>query len=490
MSREMLLLVDALAREKNVAKEIVFGALELALASATKKRIHDEAEVRVSIDRNTGNYDSFRRWQVVADNEYVNEYLQVPLSEAQKDDPEIEAGDYLEEPLEPIDFGRIGAQAAKQVILQKIRDAEREQILSDFLSRGEHIVSGTIKRMERGNAIIEAGKIEALLPRDQMIPKENLRIGDRIKAYMLRIDRNARGPQIILSRTAPEFVIKLFELEVPEISDGLMELKACARDPGMRAKIAVKSNDPRVDPIGTCVGLRGSRVTAVRNEIGGENIDIVLWSADPAQFVIGALSPAEVSSIVVDEEKHAMDVVVDEDNLAIAIGRSGQNVRLASELTQWTINLMTQDESAKRSEAEHAVTRITFMEKLDIDEELADLLIDEGFSSLEEVAYVPLAEMLEIDGLDEEIVNELRNRARNVLLTEAIATEEKLENVSEDLIGLEGMSKELAAKLAEHDVKTRDDLAELAVDELTEMTGIDDERAKELILKARAHWFE
>ncbi len=490
MSREMLLLVDALAREKNVAKEIVFGALELALASATKKRIHDEAEVRVSIDRNTGNYDSFRRWQVVADNEYVNEYLQVPLSDAQKDDPEVEAGDYLEEPLEPIDFGRIGAQAAKQVILQKIRDAEREQILSDFLSRGEHIVSGTIKRMERGNAIIEAGKIEALLPRDQMIPKENLRVGDRIKAYMLRIDRNARGPQIILSRTAPEFVIKLFELEVPEISDGLMELKACARDPGMRAKIAVKSNDPRVDPIGTCVGLRGSRVTAVRNEIGGENIDIVLWSADPAQFVIGALSPAEVSSIVVDEEKHAMDVVVDEDNLAIAIGRSGQNVRLASELTQWTINLMTQDESAKRSEAEHAVTRITFMEKLDIDEELADLLIDEGFSSLEEVAYVPLAEMLEIDGLDEEIVNELRNRARNVLLTEAIATEEKLENVSEDLIGLEGMSKELAAKLAEHDVKTRDDLAELAVDELTEMTGIDDERAKELILKARAHWFE
>ena len=490
MSREMLLLVDALAREKNVAKEIVFGALELALASATKKRIHDEAEVRVSIDRNTGNYDSFRRWQVVADSEYVNEYLQVPLSEAQKGDPDVEAGDFLEEPLEPIDFGRIGAQAAKQVILQKIRDAEREQILSDFLSRGEHIVSGTIKRMERGNAIIEAGKIEALLPRDQMIPKENLRIGDRVKAYLLRIDRNARGPQIILSRTAPEFVIKLFDLEVPEISDGLMELKACARDPGLRAKIAVKSNDPRVDPIGTCVGLRGSRVTAVRNEIGGENIDIVLWSADPAQFVIGALSPAEVSSIVVDEEKHAMDVVVDEDNLAIAIGRSGQNVRLASELTGWTINLMTQDESAKKSEAEHAVTRVTFMEKLDIDEELADLLIDEGFSTLEEVAYVPLAEMLEIDGLDEEIVNELRNRARNVLLTEAIATEEKLENVSEDLIGLEGMTKELAAKLAEHDVKTRDDLAELAVDELTEMTGIDDERAKELILKARAHWFE
>lgn len=490
MSREMLLLVDALAREKNVNKEIVFGALELALASATKKRIHDEAEVRVSIDRATGNYDSFRRWHVVADEAYVNEYLELPLSEAQKDDPEIEVGDTLEEPLEPIDFGRIGAQAAKQVILQKIRDAEREQILQDFLDRKEHVVSGTIKRMERGNAIVEAGKVEALLPRDQMIPKENLRVGDRVKAFLLRIDRNARGPQIILSRTAPEFVIKLFDMEVPEIADGLMELKACARDPGMRAKIAVKSNDPRVDPIGTCVGLRGSRVTAVRNEIGGENIDIVLWSADPAQFVIGALSPAEVSSIVVDEEKHVMDVVVDEDNLAIAIGRSGQNVRLASELTGWTINLMTQDESAKKSEAEHAVTRVTFMEKLDIDEELADLLIEEGFSTLEEVAYVPLAEMLEIEGLDEDIVNELRNRARNVLLTEAIATEEKLESVSEDLIGLEGMTKEIAAQLAGHEVKTRDDLAELAVDELVEMTGIDEERAKELILKARAHWFE
>lgn len=490
MSREMLLLVDALAREKNVNKEIVFGALEMALASATKKRIHDEADVRVSIDRSTGNYDSFRRWQVVADHEYVNEYLQIPLSDAQKDDAEIEVGDFLEEPLEPIDFGRIGAQAAKQVILQRIRDAEREQILQDFLDRKEHVVSGTIKRMERGNAIVEAGKIEALLPRDQMIPKENLRVGDRVKAYLLRVDRGARGPQIILSRTAPEFVIQLFALEVPEIADGLMELKACARDPGLRAKIAVKSNDPRIDPIGTCVGLRGSRVTAVRNEVGGENVDIVLWSADPAQFVIGALSPAEVSSIVVDEEKHAMDVVVDEDNLAIAIGRSGQNVRLASELTGWTINLMTQDESEKRAEAEHAVTRVTFMEKLDIDEELADLLIEEGFSTLEEVAYVPLAEMLEIDGLDEELVNELRNRARNVLLTEAIATEEQLENVSEDLIGLEGMCKEIAAKLAGHDVKTRDDLAELAVDELMEITGIDETRAKELILKARAHWFE
>lgn len=490
MSREMLLLVDALAREKNVAKEIVFGALEMALASATKKQIHDEADVRVTIDRNTGSYESFRRWHVVPDEAYVNEFMEVPLSDAQKDDADVVSGDYLEEPLEPIDFGRIGAQAAKQVILQKIRDAEREQILNDFLQRQEHIVSGTIKRMERGNAIVESGKIEALLPRDQMIPKENLRVGDRVKAFLLRIDRNARGPQLILSRSAPEFIMRLFELEVPEIEDGLMEIKAAARDPGLRAKIAVKSNDQRVDPIGTCVGLRGSRVTAVRNEIGGENIDIVLWSADPAQFVIGALAPAEVSSIMVDEEKHSMDVVVDDDNLAIAIGRNGQNVRLASELTGWTINLMSQEESQKKTEAEHAATRVLFMEKLDIDEELADLLIEEGFSTLEEVAYVPLAEMLEIDGLDEETVNELRNRARNVLLTEAIATEEKLEDVSEDLMDMEGMDKDLASKLARNGVLTLDDLADLAVDELAEMTGIDEDRAKQLIVTARAHWFE
>ncbi|GBG01543.1 transcription termination/antitermination protein NusA [Azospira sp. I13] len=490
MSREILLLVDALAREKNVAKDVVFGALESALASATKKRINDEAEVRVVIDRNTGEYESFRRWNVVADEAYVNEFLELPLSEAAKQDDSVEVGDIIEESLEPIDFGRIGAQAAKQVILQRIRDAEREQILSDFLERKEHIVSGTIKRMERGNAIIEAGKIEALLPRDQMIPKENLRVGDRAKAYLLRIDRNARGPQIILSRTAPEFIIKLFDLEVPEIEDGLMEIKAAARDPGMRAKIAVKSNDPRVDPIGTCVGMRGTRVTAVTNELAGERVDIVLWSQDPAQFVIGALAPAEVSSIVVDEEKHSMDVVVDEANLAIAIGRGGQNVRLASELTGWNINLMTQEESEKKVEAETAATRVLFMEKLDVDEEVANILIDEGFSTLEEVAYVPLAEMLEIEAFDEDTVNELRNRARNVLLTEAIVTEEQLEGVEESLLGLDGMDKSLAAKLASGGVKTLDDLADLAVDELTEMTGIDADRAKQLITNARSHWFE
>jgi N utilization substance protein A len=490
MSREILLLVDALAREKNVTKDIVFGALELALASATKKRVDDEADVRVVVDRETGDFESFRRWEVTAEDTYVNESQQIPLSEAQKQDAEVEIGDYLEETLEPIDFGRIGAQAAKQVILQKIRDAEREQILNDFLDRKEHLVTGTIKRMERGNAIIEAGKIEALLPRDQMIPRENLRVGDRVKAFLLRIDRAARGPQLILSRTAPEFIIKLFELEVPEVDDGLLEIKAAARDAGIRAKIAVKSNDQRIDPIGTCVGMRGTRVTAVTNELAGERVDIVLWSADPAQFVVGALAPAEVSSIVVDEEKHSMDVVVDEDNLAIAIGRGGQNVRLASEMTGWTINLMTEEESQTRVEAETAAIRVLFMEMLDVDEEVANILIEEGFSTLEEVAYVPLHEMLEIESFVEATVQELRDRARNVLLTEAIATEEKLEDVAEDMLALEGMDKPLAAKLAGNGIKTRDDLADLAIDELTEMTGIDAERAKQLITTARAHWFE
>ena len=489
MSREILLLVDALAREKNVTKDIVFGALELALASATKKRVDDEADVRVVVDRETGDFESFRRWEVVAEEAFVNEAQQVPLSEAQKQDAEVEIGDFLEEALEPIDFGRIGAQAAKQVILQKIRDAEREQILNDFLERKEHLVTGTIKRMERGNAIVEAGKIEALLPRDQMIPRENLRVGDRVKAYLLRIDRAARGPQLILSRTAPEFIIKLFELEVPEVDDGLLEIKAAARDAGMRAKIAVKSNDQRIDPIGTCVGMRGTRVTAVTNELAGERVDIVLWSADPAQFVVGALAPAEVTSIVVDEEKHSMDVVVDEDNLAIAIGRGGQNVRLASEMTGWTINLMTEEESQTKTEAETAATRVLFMEKLDVDEEVANILIEEGFSTLEEVAYVPLHEMLEIESFDEATVQELRDRARNVLLTEAIATEEQLEDVADDMLGLEGMDKSLAGKLAGSGIKTRDDLADLAVDELIEMTGIDEDRAKQLITTARAHWF-
>ena len=490
MSREILLLVDALAREKNVNRDVVFAALEMALASATKKRFSEDVDVRVAIDRNTGNYESFRRWQVVPDDAVELPAAQIPLSEAQTRKADIQLEDYIEEPLEPIEFGRIGAQTAKQVILQRIRDAEREQILNDFLSRGDELVTGTVKRMERGSAIVESGRLEALLPRDQMIPKENLRIGDRVRAWVMKIDRGARGPQLILSRTAPQFIMKLFELEVPEIEEGLLEIKSAARDPGIRAKIGVHSNDKRIDPIGTCVGMRGSRVQAVTQELAGERVDIVLWSPDPAQFVIGALAPAEVTSIVVDEEKHAMDVVVDEENLAIAIGRSGQNVRLASELTGWQINLMTEEESANKQAEESGRTRSLFIERLDVDEEVADILIQEGFSTLEEIAYVPINELLEIDAFDEDTVNELRNRARNALLVAAIANEEKVEGVAADLLQLEGMDTQLAAKLAEGGVKTRDDLADLAVDELAELSGIDEERAKTLIMAARAHWFE
>jgi N utilization substance protein A len=489
MSREILLLVDALAREKNVNRDVVFAALELALASATKKRFAEDVDVRVAIDRNTGGYESFRRWKVVPDDLVELPAAQIALSEAQARKADVQLEEFVEDPLEPIEFGRIGAQAAKQVILQRIRDAEREQILNDFLARGDELVTGTIRRMDRGNAIVESGRLEALLPREEMIPKENLRSGDRVRAWVKRIDRQARGPQLILSRTAPQFIMKLFELEVPEIEEGLLEIKSAARDPGIRAKIAVYTNDRRIDPIGTCVGMRGSRVQAVTQELAGERVDIVLWSADPAQFVIGALAPAEVSSIVVDEEKHSMDVVVDEENLAIAIGRSGQNVRLASELTGWNINLMTEDESTRKQVEETGRLKHLFMERLDVDEEVAEILIQEGFSSLEEVAYVPLNEMLEIDAFDEHTVDELRNRARSALLVQAIASEESLEGVDPELLKLEGMDMALAAKLAAGGVKTRDGLADLAVDELAELSGIDAERARGIILAARAHWF-
>ncbi len=489
MSREVLLLVDALAREKNVEKNVVFAALELALGSATKKRFREDAGVRVSIDHETGNYQSFRRWQVVADDTVEDPARQIPLSEALQRDAEIQLEEFIEEPLEPIEFGRIGAQAAKQVIFQKIRDAEREQILNDFLERKEYMVTGTIKRMERGNALIESGKVEAALPRDQMIPKENLRVGDRVRAYLSKVDRTARGPQLVLSRIAPEFLMKLFELEVPEIEEGLLEVKAAARDPGSRAKIAVKSNDQRVDPIGTCVGMRGSRVQAVTGELAGERVDIILWSNDPATFVINALAPAEISSIVVDEEKHCMDIVIDEDNLAQAIGRGGQNVRLASELTGWELNIMSMEESQVKNEEEFSVIRKLFMEKLDVDEEVADILAQESFTTLEEVAYVPISEMLEIESFDEKTVNELRTRARNMLLTEAIVSEENVEKMAEDLRSLEGMDSETARELEAKGIKTRENLADLAVDDLMEMIEIDTERAKDLIMTARAPWF-
>lgn len=490
MSREILLLVDALAREKNVEREVVFGALESALASAMKKRFKEDADIRVSIDRQTGEHEGFRRWLVVPDDAGLQEPDRQELfSEAREAIPDIQEGEYIEEPLEPEEFGRIGAQAAKQAILQKIRDAEREQVLNDFLERGETVVSGNVKRMDKGDAIIDTGKIEARLPRSEMIPRENIRVGDRIRAWVARIDHAARGQQVILSRTAPEFIRELFENEVPEIEQGLLEIKAAARDPGVRAKIAVVAYDKRIDPIGTCVGMRGSRVTAVRNELGGEQVDIVLWADDPAEFVIGALAPAHVESIVVDEDKRAMDVVVDAENLPKAIGARGQNVRLASELTGWQINIMTPEESQNRQEEERAELRQSFIERLDVDEEVADILIDEGFTGLEEVAYVPIQELLDIEAFDEETVNELRTRARNALLTEAIAQEERM-SAAQDLLEIEGLTPELVAKLAENDILDIDALAELATDELSEITGLSEEEASDFIMKARAHWFD
>jgi len=489
MSREILLLVDALAREKNVEKDIVFAALELALASATKKRFNEDVDIRAHVDRVTGDFSFFRRWLIVPEEEFEVPSRQYMLREALEERADAQMGEYVEQPLEGFEVGRIGAQTAKQVILQKIRDAEREQILNDFLARKEHLVTGVIKRMERGSAIVESGRLEAMLPRDQMIPKENLRIGDRVRAFIWKIDRQSRGPQLLLSRTVPEFLVKLFELEVPELEDGLLEIKAAARDPGSRAKIAVHSNDARIDPIGTCVGMRGSRVQAVTSELAGERVDIVLWNADPAQFVINALAPAEVSKITVDEEKHSMDIVVDEENLAQAIGRSGQNVRLASELTGWELNIMTPEESQKKSEEESLRTRQLFMDKLDVDEEVADILVQEGFSTLEEVAYVPLNEMLEIESFDEATVNELRSRARNALLTQAIASEEKVEHDIGDLMKVEGMDKDTATLLAGKGVNTQEDLADQGTEDLVELTGLDAERARQLIMAARAPWF-
>ena len=490
MNRELLMLVEAISREKNVERDVVFAAVEAALAQAAKKLYEGEVDLRVAIDRDTGNYETFRRWHVVPD----EAGLQLPdqeilLFEAKEQIPDIEVDEYIEEAVESVPIGRIGAMAAKQVILQKIRDAEREMLLNDFMSRGEKIFTGTVKRMDKGDIIVESGRVEGRLRRSEMIPKENLRSGDRVRAMIMEVDLTLRGAPILLSRSAPAFMIELFRNEVPEIEQGLLEIKSCARDPGSRAKIAVVSHDKRVDPIGTCVGVRGTRVNAVTNELAGERVDIVLWSDDPAQFVIGALAPANVSSIVVDEERHAMDVVVDEENLAIAIGRGGQNVRLASDLTGWKINIMDAAESAQKEAEETSGLRALFMEKLDVDQEIADILIEEGFTNLEEVAYVPIQEMLDIEAFDEDTVNELRARAKDALLTQAIAREESVESVSQELRDLEGLTPELIAQLADAGVKSRDDLADLAVDELTAITGQSEEDARALILKAREHWF-
>ncbi len=490
MNRELLMLVEAISREKNVERDVVFGAVELALAQATKKLYEGEVDIRVAIDRDSGDYDTFRRWVVVPDDAGLqNPEAEEMLMDAEDRVPGIQVGQYIEEQIESLPIGRIGAMTAKQVILQKIRDAEREMLLNEFMARGEKIFTGTVKRMDKGDIIVEAGRVEGRLRRSEMIPKENLRNGDRVRAMIMEVDLTLRGAPIVLSRSAPEFMIELFRNEVPEIEQGLLEIKSCARDPGSRAKIAVVSHDKRVDPIGTCVGVRGTRVNAVTTELAGERVDIVLWSEDPAQFVIGALAPANVSSIVVDEEKHAMDVVVDEENLAIAIGRGGQNVRLASELTGWKINIMDAAESAQKQAEETDSARKLFMEKLDVDEEFASILIEEGFSSLEEVAYVPLSEMLEIEAFDEETVTELRARAKDALLTMEIAQEESVSEVSQDLRDLEGLTPELVAKLAAGGVLTRDDLADLAIDELTDLTGQTEDEAKALIMKAREHWF-
>ncbi len=490
MNRELLMLVEAISREKNVERDVVFGAVESALAQATKKLYPGEVDIRVAIDRDTGVYETFRRWHVVPD----EAGLQLPdqeilLFEAREEMPDIEEGEHIEEPVDSVPIGRIGAMAAKQVILQKIRDAEREMLLNDFMSRGDKIFVGTVKRMDKGDIIVESGRVEGRLRRSEMIAKENLRTGDRVRAMIMEVDLTLRGAPIILSRSAPEFMIELFRQEVPEIEQGLLEIKSCARDTGSRAKIAVLSHDKRVDPIGTCVGVRGTRVNAVTNELAGERVDIVLWSEDPAQFVIGALAPANVSSIVVDEEKHAMDVVVDEENLAIAIGRGGQNVRLASDLTGWKINIMDATESAEKQATETESIRALFMEKLDVDQEVADILFAEGFTSLEEVAYVPISEMLEIESFDEDTVNELRTRAKDALLTMEIVREGSVDAVSQNLRDLEGLTPELITQLNEKGVNTRDDLADLAVDELTEITGQSQDEAKALIMKAREHWF-
>ena len=490
MNRELLMLVDAISREKSVERDVVFGAVEAALASATKKLYGGEVDIRVAIDRDSGEYETFRRWHVVPNEAGLqNADAEILLFEAQEQIADIEIDDHIEEPVESVPIGRIGAQAAKQVILQKIRDAEREQLLNDFLSRGEKIFIGTVKRLDKGDIIAESGRVEARLRRNEMIPKENLRTGDRVRAVILGVDATQRGPQIMLSRSSGEFMKELFAQEVPEIDQGLLEIKSCARDAGSRAKIAVLSHDKRVDPIGTCVGVRGSRVNGVTNELAGERVDIVLWSEDPAQFVIGALAPANVQSIVVDEERHAMDVVVDEENLAIAIGRGGQNVRLASELTGWRINIMTAEESAAKQAQESETVRKLFVDKLDVDLEVAEILIAEGFTSLEEVAYVPMQEMLEVEAFDEDTVNELRARAKDALLTMEIAREEKVEEVSQDLRDLEGVTPDLIAKLADGNIHTRDDLADLAVDELVELAGMDEAEARAMIMKAREHWF-
>ncbi len=495
MSKEILLVVDAVSNERGIAKEVIIEAIEAALATATKKRYSDDIAVRVSIDRETGDYETFRYWNIYADDsEEIEEAItQLTLSEARERDPDAVVGGRIEEPIESVTFGRIAAQAAKQVIMQKVREAERAQVVEQYKDRVGELVTGVVKRVERGNAILDlGGNAEALVSREDMIPREAVRAGDRLRGYLQDVHSEQRGAQLFISRTAPELLVELFKIEVPEVGEGLIDILGAARDPGLRAKIAVNANDERIDPVGACVGMRGSRVQSVSNELGGERIDIILWDENPAQFVINAMSPAEVESIVVDEDAHSMDLAVGEEHLSQAIGRGGQNVRLASQLTGWELNIMTEAQAEEKSEAEGETLKNLFMQHLDVDEEIALIFVQEGFSSIEEVAYVPTKELLAIEEFDEEIVEELRERARDVLLTREIATEEKIGDVepAADLLAMEGMDKTLAYQLASSGIVTQEDLAEQAVDELLEIEGMDEARASALIMAARAPWFE
>jgi len=488
------MVVDAVSNEKGVSRGVIFEAIESALATATKKlNDNEEIDCRVSVDRETGDYETFRVWTVVEDEEFLEEASQFTLEQAGEKDKSLAIGDTYEEKIDNVEFGRIAAQTAKQVIVQKVREAEREIVIGDYQDRVGELVAGTVKKVTRDNVIVDLGNnAEALLPRDQMIPRETFRISDRLRALLVDVRSEQRGPQLFLSRTSADMLIELFKIEVPEIAEEVIEIKAAARDPGSRAKIVVSTNDGRIDPVGACVGMRGSRVQVVSNELANERIDIILWDDNPAQLVINSMAPAEVASIIVDEDSHTMDIAVEEENLAQAIGRNGQNVRLSSGLTGWAINVMSEEDAAAKQQQEASTFIEMFMEKLDVDEEVSEVLVQEGFTSLEEIAYVPLEEILAIEGFDEEIANELRNRAKDALLTQAIASEEDLSsaNIADDLLSMEGMDDALALQLSEKSILSMEDLAEQAIDELMDIEGMDEERAGKLIMTARAPWFE
>jgi N utilization substance protein A len=494
MSKEILMVVDAVSNEKGVEKEIIFEAIEAALASATRRKHGEDIDVRVAIDRETGNYDTFRRWRVFEDESTELEFpdRELRMIDAVDVDENAEPDGYVEVPMESVEFGRIAAQTAKQVIVQKVREAEREQVVEEYKEREGELLSGLVKRVDRNGVYIDlGGNAEGFVSREQMVPREPVRPQDRIKALLTEVRSEPRGPQLFMTRTSPQFLIELFKIEVPEVGQGLIDILAAARDPGLRAKIAVKSNDNRIDAVGACVGMRGSRVQAVSNELAGERVDIILWDDNPAQFVVNAMSPAEVVSIVMDEDSHSMDIAVEEDKLSQAIGRGGQNIRLASELSGWELNVMTAADAEQKSESEMKELIGMFSKQLDVDEEIGLILVQEGFSTIEEVAYVPTSELIEIEEFDEDIVTELRSRARDVLLTQAIVQEEKIDEAepAEDLLELEGMDKGLAYLLASKGVVTREDLAELATDDLLEINEMDEEKAAALIMKAREHWF-